>query len=79
MHIVEKRNLWFTISLLAVLPGIFYMVWSVFATGSPLPLSIDFTGGTVWDIRLAQEIQDPLAAFDRIVQHEVQLRRLTQT
>ncbi len=55
MHIVEKRNLWFTISLLAVLPGIFYMVWSVFATGSPLPLSIDFTGGTVWDIRLAAD------------------------
>ena len=38
MQIVEKRDLWFTISLIAVLPGIFYMVWSVFCHGFAVAL-----------------------------------------
>lgn len=57
MHIVERRNLWFTISVLAMLPGIVFMIWSLFANGSLLPLSVDFTGGTVWDMRFEQPVE----------------------
>lgn len=52
--IVERRGWFFTISILLMLPGIFYMIWSVAATGHPLPLSIDYTGGTLWEMRFSE-------------------------
>ncbi len=55
-RIVERRGIWFTLSLLAILPGIVYMIWSLATTGSPLPLSIDYTGGTVWEMRFEQDV-----------------------
>jgi preprotein translocase subunit SecF len=57
MHIVERRNWWFSISALLMLPGILFMIWSLFAHGTLLPLSIDFTGGTVWDMRFEQPVE----------------------
>ena len=57
MHIVEKRNWWFSISALLMLPGILFMLWSLMAHGTLLPLSIDFTGGTVWDMRFEQAVE----------------------
>jgi preprotein translocase subunit SecF len=57
MHIVERRNWWFTISALLMLPGIIFMIWSLMAHGSLLPLSVDFTGGTVWDMQFEQAVQ----------------------
>lgn len=57
MHIVERRNWWFLISALLMLPGILFMIWSLFAHGTLLPLSIDFTGGTVWDMRFEQPVE----------------------
>jgi preprotein translocase subunit SecF len=57
MRIVEKRNLWFLISLLLILPGLVSMGWSLATSGSALPLSIDFTGGTVWDLRFPADVQ----------------------
>ncbi len=55
-RIVERRGIWFTLSILAILPGIVYMIWSLATTGSPLPLSIDYTGGTVWETRFEQDV-----------------------
>ena len=57
MHIVERRNIWFTISIIAIVPGIIYMIWSLATHGTLLPLSIDFTGGTVWDMRFQQVVE----------------------
>ncbi|MBW7884720.1 MAG: protein translocase subunit SecF [Caldilineaceae bacterium] len=56
-HIVEKRKLWFIISLVLVLPGLISMVYFGVTRGQILPLSIDYTGGTVWEVRFAQEVQ----------------------
>jgi len=56
-NLVERRPLWFTISLLLILPGIIFMIWSYGTTGSPLPLSIDYTGGTLWEMRFEQSIR----------------------
>ena len=57
IQIVEKRRLWFSISLIAILPVFIYMIWAA-ATGQPLlPLSIDYTGGTIWEVRFNQDVQ----------------------
>jgi preprotein translocase SecF subunit len=47
--IVGKRNLWFAISALLTLPGLVF----IFLGG--LHPSIDFTGGTEWEVRYADE------------------------
>jgi preprotein translocase subunit SecF len=56
MRIVERRGLWFAISLVAMLPGIIYMLWSLTTTGRLLPLGIDYTGGTQWEMRFAEPL-----------------------
>ena len=47
--IVGKRNLWFAISALLTIPGLIF----IFLGG--LKPSIDFTGGTEWEVRYADE------------------------
>jgi preprotein translocase subunit SecF len=42
-----KRRLWFTISLVVIIPGLISLI--VFG----LRLGIDFTGGTLWEVRFA--------------------------
>jgi preprotein translocase subunit SecF len=47
--IVGKRKLWFAISALLTLPGLLF----IFLGG--LRPSIDFTGGTEWEVRYAEQ------------------------
>jgi preprotein translocase subunit SecF len=47
--VVGKRNLWFAISALLTIPGLLF----IFLGG--LKPSIDFTGGTEWEVRHADE------------------------
>ncbi len=56
MQIVERRKLWFALSTLFILPGILFMIWHFATVGTPLPLSIDYTGGTQWEIRFEQPV-----------------------
>jgi len=56
-RLMERRGWYFAFSILMMLPGIIYMIWSLATTGHPLPLSIDYTGGTVWEIRFAEARQ----------------------
>lgn len=56
-HIMERRGLWFLISVIATIPAIVYMAWSLSTRGTLLPLSIDFTGGTLWEMRFEQPVQ----------------------
>lgn len=56
MNLVERRGLWFTISLVLILPGILYMIWHLATVGTPLPLAIDYTGGTQWELRFEQPV-----------------------
>jgi preprotein translocase subunit SecF len=56
-HIVEKRNIWFTISAILILPSLLFMLWSGITRGQLLPLSIDYTGGTVWEVGFEQPVQ----------------------
>lgn len=56
MNLVERRGLWFTISLVLILPGILYMIWHFATVGTALPLAIDYTGGTQWELRFEQPV-----------------------
>jgi preprotein translocase subunit SecF len=47
-HLASKRRLWFTISLLVIIPGLVALIFS------GLKLGIDFTGGTLWEVRFDQ-------------------------
>ena len=62
-----RKNLWFGISGLLLLPGIIAMIISMMTFGSPVKLGIDFTGGGLIDITFNQpvsaaEIKDDFAA-----------------
>lgn len=56
MQIVERRKIWFGLSSLLILPGILFVIWHLATAGTPLPLSIDYTGGTQWEIRFDQSV-----------------------
>jgi preprotein translocase subunit SecF len=47
-RLASKRKLWFTISLLVIIPGIISLIFS------GLKLGIDFTGGTLWEVRFSE-------------------------
>jgi preprotein translocase subunit SecF len=42
--------------LILIVPGILFMGYSLATQGTLLPLSIDYTGGTLWEMRFAQEV-----------------------
>lgn len=51
LNIVGRRYWWFLLSLIIILPGLFSL-----ATHG-LRLSIDFTGGTLWELQMGQPVQ----------------------
>lgn len=55
-RIVERRGLYFLLSVLGILPSLIFMGWSMSTRGVFLPLSIDYTGGTLWEIRFDQDM-----------------------
>lgn len=61
-HLVARRYLWFTISLIIIVPGLISLI--LFG----LKLGIDFTGGTLWELEFEQtvdtaDVQAALADF----------------
>jgi preprotein translocase SecF subunit len=50
-NIAERRRLWYTISALVIIPGIIAMIYSTITYGSPVRLSIDFTGGSLYEVK----------------------------
>jgi preprotein translocase subunit SecF len=56
-NIVEKRQWYFLLSALIIIPGLVAMIYSIIMFGSPVKLSIDFTGGTLLELRFSQSVQ----------------------
>lgn len=54
--IVGRRPLWYTISLALIVPGLIFLVMFLVTRGTLLPLSIDFTGGTLWEMRFPADV-----------------------
>src|SRR5690349_20345273 len=42
-----RRNLWFAISALLLVPGLLAMIYCAFTFGTPVKAGIDFTGDTL--------------------------------
>jgi len=72
--LVERRRYYFAFSGLVILIGIATLIYSTVATGKPLQLSIDFTGGTLFELQFEQlvgeqQIRDVFKAegFEQLV------------
>ena len=50
-NIVEKRRWFFLLSAIVILPGLAVMLYSTLSTGAPFRLSIDFLGGSIYEIK----------------------------
>ena len=51
MNIIKNRYLYFLISLLVIIPGLVFLILNWTKTGRPLPLGIDFTGGSLLEVQ----------------------------
>lgn len=56
IDIVGKRYWFFLISALVIIPGLIAMLISVVRFGTPLRLSIDFTGGALMELQFEQPV-----------------------
>lgn len=50
-NIAERRRLFYLISASVIIPGIIAMIYSTITYGSPVRLSIDFTGGSLYEVQ----------------------------
>lgn len=67
-NFAERRFLFFMISTAIIIPGLIAMGYLTVTEGSPVKLSIDFTGGTLLEIPFVedvseQHVRDSLAAY----------------
>ena len=53
MNIIKNRYLYFTISLLVIIPGLIFLTLNYVNTGKLLPLGIDFAGGSLLEVQFA--------------------------
>jgi len=64
-NLVQNRRWYFLASAILLGLGIVAMVYSAFAFGTPVRVGIDFTGGSLWELRFEQPMApaDVRAAF----------------
>ena len=53
-NLVQKRRWFFLFSALIIIPGIAIMIYSVVTTGVPFRLSVDFVGGSIYDLKFTE-------------------------
>src|SRR6266508_1801328 len=69
MNIIKNRYLYFLISLLVIIPGLIFMIINWVNLGTPIPLGIDFTGGSLLEVQFTgtrpttEQIQDAFLKF----------------
>ena len=56
-NIIEKRRWYFLISALVIGAGLIAMIYSTARFGTPVRLSVDFTGGTLLELEFEQAVQ----------------------
>lgn len=63
MNIIKNRYWYFLISLLVIIPGLIFMGvhWAQNPAEGPLPLGIDFTGGSLLEVQFASGTQPAIA------------------
>lgn len=63
-NIVQKRRWFFVLSAMVIVPGLAVMLFSTLSTGAPFRLSIDFLGGSIYELKF----DDAGATEDRLRQ-----------
>jgi len=56
MNLTRYRRWYYLLSALVILPGLLAMIISVISFRSPVRLSIEFTGGTLWEVRFSKPV-----------------------
>jgi preprotein translocase SecF subunit len=56
-NIVERRQWYFLLSAIIIIPGLIAMIYSTVIYGSPVKLGIDFTGGALLELRFEEPVQ----------------------
>ena len=65
LKVIEKTKVWFTFSGILILLGLFAFASNTLTKGSPMNFGIDFTGGTVLNLRFTS--QAPLSDIRAIL------------
>ena len=63
IDIIGKRKWYFILSGIIIIPGIVAMIYSAVMFGSPVRMSVDFTSGSLLELRFQQPVQ-PAAVRD---------------
>ncbi|MCU0496744.1 MAG: protein translocase subunit SecF [Anaerolineae bacterium] len=81
-NIIQKRRYFFLLSAAIILPGIIAMIISTITIGSPFRLSIDFQGGSIYELTFtgpgASE-ENLREVFARLGDDNITIQRLTNT
>ncbi len=76
IDVVKYRWLWLTISFLLLIPGVIAMIYSViqYPTHSPLRVGIDFTGGSIIQYSVSENVSSENVSDIRakLVEHNVE-------
>lgn len=56
IRFVENRKWYFLFSALVIVPGLIAMIYLTVTTGLPVKPAIDFTGGTLWQMRFDKAV-----------------------
>ena len=78
-NIVEKRRWFFLLSALVIVPGLAVMLYSTVTAGAPFRLSIDFLGGSIYELRFeaaGADENDLRAAFAAVGDESIIIQRI---
>ncbi|GAB1421283.1 protein translocase subunit SecF [Anaerolineales bacterium] len=77
-NIVQKRKWYFLLSAAIIIPGLIIMIYSTITTGAPFRMSIDFQGGSIYDLSFQGEITEAQIrdAFASVGDSNVVVQRL---
>jgi preprotein translocase SecF subunit len=56
--IVQRRRIWFLLSVFIIVPGIVAMIYNIATVGSPWHLSVDFREGNRFELKFQQPISE---------------------
>lgn len=78
-NIVQRRGLFFLISAAVIVPGLLIMLYSTVTTGEPFLLSIDFVGGSIYQLQFTDQGADEAnirGVFASYGEENVQIQQL---
>lgn len=69
--LVQKRRWFFLFSGFVIVPGVLIMLYSLFTTGTLFPLSNDFVGGSIYEVRFTEAGANETTIRDVFERHQL--------